>query len=77
MFWLIIAFLIAAFIIFIVWRIFKAILHVVIIAVVLAVGLVLLGFHEIHIPKGIVNHEHTVLATLEHHASTAYHRIYH
>ncbi len=64
--WFIAAILIAALIILIAWKLIKTILHVFVIAIVLAAGLVLFGYHEIHLPKGLVTHGHAFFNSLEH-----------
>lgn len=77
MLWFIAAVLIAALIILITWKLIKTILHVAVIAVILAAGLVFFGYHEFHLPKGIVSHGHVVLATVEHSVTSATNRLRH
>ena len=77
MFWLITAILIAAFIIWIAWKWFKTVLHVAVIAIVLAAGVILVGYHQFHLPKGINHHGYAVLASMEYAASSTAGRLRH
>ena len=77
MFWFVVAILIAALIVYIAWKLIKTALFVALIAIVLAAGVASLGYHEIHVPKGIINHGQSILATVDHAASTAINRVHH
>lgn len=67
----------AAVAVFLAWKLIKTVIHVAIIAIVLAAGIAFLGYHEIHLPKGIINHGQSILATVDHAASTAINRVHH